>query len=280
MPELPEVEIIKRGMENALLGKHIKAVQVNRYDLRVRVPQDFRQRVTGKPIESLERRGKYIIIRLDANIFIILHLGMSGRINIFPPNKPYEPQKHDHVIFTMDDGTCFAFEDPRRFGTLYIATNDWRKEKRFADMGPEPLDNEPLDNWMGQALLESLKNKKSAIKTALLDQRVVAGLGNIYVCEVLFRSSISPMRTSNSITKSEADKIVTHSCIILNEAIKAGGSTLKDYKHTDGSLGYFQYGFAVYGREGQECKNKNCASPILRIVQAGRSTFYCPSCQK
>ncbi len=275
MPELPEVETIKQGMEKALLGKQIKSVQVNRYDLRVQIPQNFAQTVTGKLIQSLTRRGKYIIIQIDTALFIILHLGMSGRINIFLPNTHNKPKKHEHAVFIMEDGTYFSFEDPRRFGMLYVATGDWRREKYFINMGYEPL-----DNWTGQDLLKPLKNKKSPIKTALLDQRVVAGLGNIYVCEILFRSFINPMRSSNSITKGEADKIVLSSRKVLDDAIKAGGSTLKDYKHTDGSLGYFQHSFSVYDREGQNCSNKNCTSSILRIVQAGRSTFYCPSCQK
>ncbi len=274
MPELPEVETVLRGMENALLGKHIRTVKINRYDLRVPLPQDFGQRLSSKSINALERRGKYIIMHI-ADIRVILHLGMSGRVNIFPPDISYKAQKHDHVVIAMNDGTCFAFEDARRFGMLYIAEGDWRKEKRFATMGVEPL-----DSWSGSDLSQSLKNKKSPIKSALLDQSVVAGLGNIYVCESLFRAHINPLRLSNSITAKEASNIVKHSRDILIEAIKAGGSTLKDYKHTDGSLGYFQHGFAVYDRAGQKCKNNNCASNISRIVQSGRSTFYCPSCQE
>jgi len=275
MPELPEVETIMRGMENALLNKKIHNIKINRYDLRIALPKDFGQTLTNKTILSMERRGKYIITHLDDNISMVLHLGMSGRVNIFPKGSPYKAQKHDHVVFTMDDDTCFAFEDPRRFGMLYISNDEWEKEKRFASMGVEPL-----DNWSGSDLFESLKNKKSPIKSALLDQRVVAGLGNIYVCEALFRAKIIPTRLSNKISKNEANILVKHSINILNEAIKAGGSTLKDYKHTDGSLGYFQHGFAVYDREGHACNNKSCASDIMRIVQAGRSTFYCPSCQK
>ncbi len=275
MPELPEVETIKRGMAAALLGKSISNMRVNRYDLRIPIPQDFAKRLMGKTITKLERRGKYIIMHMGADIVAILHMGMSGRINIFPVGIEYAAQKHDHVVFNMDDGTCFAYEDPRRFGMLYLADKDWRKAKRFAFMGVEPL-----DDWSGADLFESLKNKKASIKSALLDQRVVAGLGNIYVCEALFRAYINPTRRSNSITKEEAGKLVKHVRDILEESIKSGGSTLKDYKHTDGSLGYFQHGFAVYDRAGKSCPNKDCASNILRIVQAGRSTFYCSSCQK
>ncbi len=274
MPELPEVETVMRGMEAALLNKVISDVKVNRYDLRVPVPQDFVGRLIGRNIKAFERRGKYIIIYIGDDIYAVLHLGMSGRINIFPADISYKPQKHDHIVVSMSDGTCFAFEDARRFGMFYIASGDWRTEKRFASMGLEPL-----NGWSGRNLFKSLKNKKSSIKSALLDQRVVAGLGNIYVCEALFRARINPVRSSDSITFEESECIVKHSCDILVEAIKAGGSTLKDYKHTDGSLGYFQHGFAVYDRDGEECVNVNCGKKILRIVQSGRSTFYCPSCQ-
>ncbi len=275
MPELPEVETIRRGMEDALLNKEIKQVKVNRYDLRVNLPRDFASQLTGKIVRSIKRRGKYIIMNMGKDINVILHMGMSGRINIFPPSAPYIAKKHDHVVFTMDDGTCFAFEDPRRFGMIYIAGKDWQKQKPFIAMGAEPL-----DDWSGDDLFQALKNKKAPIKSALLEQRVVAGLGNIYVCEALFRAKINPKRPSNSISHEEAGSIAAHSCDILIEAIKAGGSSLKDYKHTDGSLGYFQHGFSVYNREGSKCCNKNCASNIERIVQSGRATFYCPSCQK
>ena len=276
MPELPEVEIIRRGMEGAILGKGIKSAIVNRYDLRIPIPQDFSMRVTNKVLTSLERRGKYIIMHIGDDISAILHLGMSGRIRIFKSGDTYEPRKHDHIVITMDDGTLFAFEDPRRFGMLYIAGSDWQTEKPFIAMGPEPLN----DNWSGSDLFEKLARKKSPIKTALLDQRVVAGLGNIYVCEALFRASIAPTRLSNSITKAESKRIVKYSQEILKEAIEAGGSTLKDYQHTDGSLGYFQHGFAVYDQEGADCHNETCRAQISRIIQAGRSTFYCPECQK
>ncbi|MGH1378868.1 MAG: bifunctional DNA-formamidopyrimidine glycosylase/DNA-(apurinic or apyrimidinic site) lyase [Alphaproteobacteria bacterium] len=275
MPELPEVEIVCRGMDKAVTGKEVSSVKVNRYDLRVEVPEDFGQRVTGKVIKSLSRRGKYIIINIDDDLVGVLHLGMSGRVRIFSPSDEYDPQKHDHIIFNMDDGTCFAFEDPRRFGMFYLAANDWEEGKRFSSMGPEPL-----DDWTANDLMQSISNKKSPIKSALLDQRVVAGLGNIYVCEVLFRSHISPISQAKDLDMKACERIVKHSRDVLNEAIAAGGSTLKDYQHTDGSLGYFQHGFSVYDREGIECSNDSCSSEILRIVQSGRSTFYCPSCQK
>ena len=274
MPELPEVEIVRRGMDKAVSGKKILSVKVNRYDLRVDVPEDFGQRVTGKVIKSLSRRGKYIIIHIGNDLVGVLHLGMSGRVRIFSPRDDYDPQKHDHIILTMDDGTCFAFEDPRRFGMFYLSSNDWKEEKPFVSMGPEPL-----NNWEAEDLFKSICNKKSPIKSALLDQRVVAGLGNIYVCEVLFRAHVSPTCQAKDLDIKACEKIVEHSRDVLNEAIVAGGSTLKDYQHTDGSLGYFQHGFAVYDREGVECVHDSCSSDVLRIVQSGRSTFYCPSCQ-
>ncbi len=276
MPELPEVEIVCRGMVDAVIGKDIKSVVVNRYDLRVPIPQDFGQSITGKAIKNLERRGKYIIMHLGDNIFAILHLGMSGRIRIFRAGDTYEPRKHDHIVITMNDGTLFAYEDPRRFGMFYLSSENWRDKKPFSVMGAEPLESE----WTADDLLAALGRKKSPIKTALLDQRVVAGLGNIYVCEALFRSKISPERLSNTISKDEAVRIVKHSKEILLESIESGGSTLKDYQHTDGSLGYFQHGFAVYNQEGEDCTNQGCSAQISRIVQGGRSTFYCASCQK
>ncbi len=275
MPELPEVEIVKRGMAQAILGKEISNVKINRYDLRVLVNSDFGQMVTGQVIHKLERRGKYIIMHIGKDIFAVLHLGMSGRIHISGINDNYEEHKHDHIICTMRDGTRFAFEDPRRFGLFYLTRECWREEKPFAKMGAEPL-----EDWTGADLLASLKNKKTPIKTALLDQRVVAGLGNIYVCEALFRAGVCPTRLSNNITKIEAEKIVKYSRAVLEQAIKAGGSTLKDYQHTDGTLGYFQNSFLVYDCEGNKCSNKNCSSNILRIAQAGRSSFYCATCQK
>lgn len=274
MPELPEVEIVRRGMQQAILEKTIRCVQVNRYDLRVPVPKNFGQSVTGKIVRSLSRRGKYIIIHFDDDVVSVLHLGMSGRIRIFPPDEVYSARKHDHIIFTMEDGTCFAFEDPRRFGMFYLSSNDWQKGKPFISMGPEPL-----EKWSGQDLFESIRNKSASIKSALLDQRVVAGLGNIYVCEVLFRGRINPTCQAKSLDIGVCDMIVAHVRDVLSEAIAAGGSTLKDYQHTDGSLGYFQHGFSVYDREGRKCSHGACDAEIIRIVQAGRSTFYCPACQ-
>ncbi len=277
MPELPEVETVMGGMRRSICDKPISKVLVNRRDLRIPVNDDFAERLGGKVIKSLMRRGKYIIMELEPdNLHVILHLGMSGRIRIFGADENYEPHKHDHVVVYLDDSTIFAFEDPRRFGLMYIASEkDWRKEKPFLSMGPEPL-----EDWSAKDLLAKIRNKKANIKISLLDQRVVVGLGNIYVCEALFYSGVNPLRAANTITEEEAERIVKISKQILEKAIKAGGSTLRDYQHTDGSLGYFQHSFAVYDKEGEECSTQSCKAKIKRIAQGGRSTFYCPKCQK
>ena len=280
MPELPEVETVMRGLECAVTGKSIKHIQINRYDLRVPIPEDFGQRLTGLSVSSFTRRGKYIAMGMTdpqgPAAHVIVHLGMSGRIRIFDSANAYEPRKHDHIIMHMDGGGCFAYEDPRRFGMVYLSAGaDWEGEKPFALMGPEPL-----GAWSGADLHQKLSGKKTNIKAALLDQRVVAGLGNIYVCEALYDSGIHPQRACETLSLQEANDLVEASKVVLLKAIKAGGSTLKDYQHTDGSLGYFQHQFSVYDQEGQPCKKKGCGGTIERIVQSGRSTFYCSVCQK
>ncbi len=275
MPELPEVETVRRGMEGAVSGKIIVAIQVNRYDLRGGVPKDLALRMSGRVITNLERRGKYILIHMGDKECAVLHLGMSGRIRIFPSPDSYQPHKHDHITMTMDDGAYIVFEDPRRFGMFYLIEQDkWSEETPFSSMGAEPLGNA----WSAQDLLQKLRHKKSPIKTALLDQAVVAGLGNIYVCEALYHARISPLRLAHTISEDEAEKLVICVRKVLNDALDSGGSTLKDYAHTDGSLGYFQHRFGVYDREGVECAN-HCGDVIKRKVQSGRSTFYCPICQ-
>ncbi len=276
MPELPEVETVKGGLERAVLGGRIKGLRVNRYDLRIPVPQDLGQRLSAQTIHEISRRGKYIIMHIGDS-YAVLHLGMSGRIRIFAAASDYEARKHDHIIFEMEDGGLFAFEDPRRFGMFYLAGDDgWAVERPFSQMGPEPLD----DEWTGTHFYNAINKRKAPIKGLLLDQAIVAGLGNIYVCEALYGAGVDPRRGGDSISKAEADKIVVQSKQVLERAIAAGGSTLRDYQKTDGSLGYFQYGFQVYDRDGHDCPLAECNQKILRIVQAGRSTFYCPSCQK
>lgn len=275
MPELPEVETVRLGLEAAVLGQRVRSVQVNRSDLRVVIPDDFRQVITGQVIARLIRRGKYIIFEFGSGAQAVLHLGMSGRIRIFAAGESYEARKHDHVLVTMDDGGVFAFEDPRRFGMFYLAREDYVREKPFSAMGPEPL-----EDWSGDDLFQKLKGKKANIKTALLDQRVVSGLGNIYVCEALYDSGIHPKRFSGDLSQDECDALAVSSRLVLEKAIEAGGSTLKDYQKTDGSLGYFQYQFSVYDQEGNGCRSGDCSGQIERIIQAGRSTFFCPYCQK
>ena len=272
MPELPEVETIRRGMEQAMSGKIIQNIAVRRRDLRTPITENIEELMRGKTLVTISRRGKYLILTLCNQENIILHLGMSGRIHILKEDRA--PLKHEHVIMHMRDGTRVSFEDPRRFGMFYLAKN-WEEEKPFSEMGPEPLGN----TCSGDVLYNNLKNRKTPIKQALLDQKVIAGLGNIYVCEALYRSKIHPQMPAMNISRDQSETLMIHIRDILNEAIQSGGSTLKDYQHTDGSLGYFQHGFKVYDRECEKCANKTCNDNIVRIIQSGRSTFFCPSCQ-
>lgn len=276
MPELPEVETVKTALAPAMQEKTIKNIKINRYDLRFPIPKDFIAHTKTQKVQQLIRRGKYIIIILENTRAMILHLGMSGRIYIFEKKEDYEQQKHDHVLIEMQDGTFIAFNDPRRFGMLLLTENgeEWQNHKLFAKMGAEPLGNE----FNGPALREKLKNKKANIKSALLDQRVVSGVGNIYACEALFEARIDPTREARSLSHKETENLSAAIKLVLQKAIKSGGSSLKDYKQTDGSLGYFQTMFKVYDRENAPCPV--CTTSIERIVQSARSTFYCPSCQK
>lgn len=276
MPELPEVETVRDGLEKAAAGKRISKILIRRRDLRTAIPEDFEQPLTGGKILSCLRRGKYIILPTDGGRAAILHLGMSGRVRIYGPGDSSDRQKHDHAVFSLEDGTQIVFHDPRRFGLLYHTdAHAWETAPPFASMGPEPL-----DKWTADHLLAALQNRRSAIKTALLDQSVVAGLGNIYVCEALYKAGISPLRPADSLDAADAARLVACVRDVLADAIASGGSSLKDYRHTDGSLGYFQHRFAVYDRESQKCPACTCETGILRIVQGGRSTFYCPQRQK
>lgn len=281
MPELPEVETVKRGLEPAMNGKVFARVILNRPDLRNEITPGFADRVTGARLTALIRRGKYIIALLDNTYGFVLHLGMSGRVNIYGPHQTYVPVKHDHVLFEMDDGHVIVFNDPRRFGMLYLVQADhWEEELPFSAMGPEPLSN----HFHGQALYDALQKRKTPIKTALLDQKVVSGVGNIYACEALYDAGIHPELASNDLSLEECERLAPAIKDVLQRAIQAGGSTLKDYQKTDGSLGYFQHSFSVYDREGAPCTDSSCCCAatggVVRIVQAGRSTFYCPHKQK
>lgn len=281
MPELPEVETVKCGLEQAVLGHVIAKVTLNRPDIRVPITQSFQEKTQGAVIQNLIRRGKYIIALLDNGHGFVLHLGMSGRIHIYAPGQTYEPAKHDHVVFETEEGAIIVFNDPRRFGMLYLTPADsWEEEEPFKSMGPEPLGN----GFSAEALHDKLKNKRSPIKTALLDQKVVAGAGNIYVCEALYDSGIHPEALSCDLTLDQLEKLVPALKDVLQRAIESGGSSLKDYQKTDGSLGYFQYSFSVYDREGDSCPSCDCdlnrTGGVQRFTQSGRSTFYCPQKQK
>jgi len=280
MPELPEVETVKRGLEKVLLNKKIENIKIRRRDLRVQVPVNLESDAVGAVIQSLGRRAKYLLINLSNNKTIIWHLGMSGRIGIHS-EKPVELLKHDHVILETDDGISIVYNDARRFGLVDICDSEKLASlKYFSAMGEEPLE----DSYDAKKLLSHLKDRKVPIKLGLLNQEIIAGLGNIYVCEALYRAGISPLRTCNEISLKEAEKLVIEIKEVLKEAIEAGGSTLKDHKRPDGEIGYFQNSHKVYGKEGQRCPNCTCdiskTGGIKRITQGGRSTFYCEKLQK
>ena len=283
MPELPEVETVMRGIEPAMTGYKIDQLILNRPDLRWPFPGGMAERVSGTKVLGLRRRSKYILADLDSNETLLIHLGMSGRIlvsgdplgNFVHDHPPIE--KHDHVIFSMENGARITFNDPRRFGAMdLLDTNSGDAHPLLRNIGPEPFGNEFHEDY----LVNILKKKNSPIKSALLDQRIVAGLGNIYVCEVLFRAGISPKKLAGQISAKRTAPMVAIIRDVLGEAIQAGGSTLKDFRHSDGELGYFQHTFKVYGREGEACTNTDCDAKIKRIVQSGRSSFYCPKCQR
>jgi len=276
MPELPEVETVMRGLQPHLEGRRITKAQLNRKDLRVPFPRGFAKKLEGVEVERLQRRAKYMLWYLSTGDAVIVHLGMSGKFTIYQKAETFEPAKHDHVVITTDKGTRLVYTDHRRFGLMTLVKQSGiDAHPYFLAMGPEPLGNE----FSGPALSAALKGKKAPIKAALLDQRVVAGLGNIYVCEALWRARISPRRLAGSVAGARAERLVPVIKDILNEAIAAGGSTLRDFARTDGELGYFQHRFDVYDREGSTCNS--CESgKIQRFVQAGRSTYFCPKCQR
>jgi formamidopyrimidine-DNA glycosylase len=278
MPELPEVETVRRGLVPFLEGHTLVRVDQRRANLRFPFPPNFDKQLRNRRVERLRRRAKYILVHLDNGLVLIIHLGMSGRMTITPPGKVApEPGKHDHVIFGTDEGAVIMFNDVRRFGLMLLEHEDkLDQHPLLKDIGPEPLGNEFSEQYFSQAL----KGRKSSIKSALLDQKVVAGVGNIYACEALYRAGISPKRTADSVAGKRAERLVPVIRDVLDEAIAKGGSTLKDYVQTDGELGYFQHEFAVYGREGEPCPDCDCNKTVRRIVQSGRSTFYCAKRQR
>jgi formamidopyrimidine-DNA glycosylase len=283
MPELPEVETVRAGLAPTLEGAVIARTEVNRPDLRWPFPERMAERLRDVRVEALRRRSKYILADLSSCETLLIHLGMSGRILIsgdplgqFHHEHP-APEKHDHVVFHLDSGARITFNDPRRFGAMdLIPTAELSGHKLLRDLGPEPLGN----GFDEMYLTSRLKFRKSPIKTALLDQKLVAGLGNIYVCEALYRAGIAPGRRCDRIAARRVQKLVPMIREVLREAIASGGSSLRDYRTAAGELGYFQHSFAVYDREGKPCPTLDCGTAIRRIVQSGRSSFYCPSCQR
>src|SRR3984885_4771325 len=301
MPELPEVETVRRGLEPAMDGARFSKVELRRGDLRWPLPKDFVARLEGKTVTGLGRRAKYLLTDLSSGDVLVMHLGMSGSFHVFEKERQTAPgayyherakhAAHDHVVFHMSSGAIVTFNDPRRFGSMKIVPRSaLDAEPLLRGLGPEPLGNE-FDAVM---LARACANKKTSLKAALLDQRVVAGLGNIYVCEALFRAHLSPRKLAATLaTKAgqrkgvaggepteHARHLVTAIHAVLNQAIKAGGSSLRDHRQTSGELGYFQHSFQVYDREGEKCQTAGCGGIVRRFVQNGRSTFWCPKCQK
>ncbi|KGM89986.1 formamidopyrimidine-DNA glycosylase (fpg) [Roseovarius mucosus DSM 17069] len=283
MPELPEVETVRRGLTPVMEGQVIARATVNRPDLRWPFPPDMAVRLTGQTVTALRRRSKYILADLTSGESLLIHLGMSGRMLVsgdplgrFVHDHP-APEKHDHVVLDMEGGARITFNDPRRFGAMdLLPTKTAEAHPLLARLGPEPLGNTFNEPY----LMGALKGRNTPIKSALLDQRIVAGLGNIYVCEALFRARISPLRRAGSLSGKRAAALVPIIRAVLTDAITAGGSSLRDFRQADGELGYFQHSFDVYGREGDPCRNAGCKGHIARVTQAGRSSFYCPQCQR
>ncbi len=278
MPELPEVETVRRGLAPILENTRIAKACAHAPKLRVDIPKDFNQRLSGALVTRLTRRSKYILMECEDGLVAILHLGMSGRITIHTAGSEHPARaKHDHITLLTENGDLVVFNDARRFGLLvFSSVSEIDQHALIKDIGPEPLGN----GFNSAHLAAGLAKRKSPIKTSLLDQKLVAGLGNIYVCEALWRVGIAPTRLANTLSAEEIEALVPIIRTILEEAIAAGGSTLKDYAQVSGELGYFQHSFKAYGREGEPCIAKGCQATIERIVQSNRSTFYCPNCQK
>ena len=295
MPELPEVETVRRGLAPVMEGARFTRVETRRGDLRWPLPKDFAARLEGRIVEGLGRRAKYLLADLSSGDVLLMHLGMSGSFRVTretnagetTPGSYYhdrsKDQAHDHVVFHMSSGARISFNDPRRFGSMKIVARDkLEQEPLLRALGPEPLGN-AFDAAM---LARACRGKKTSLKAALLDQKIVAGLGNIYVCEALYRARLSPRRLASTLAlrsgapHERAVRLVEAIRAVLNDAIKAGGSSLRDHRQTSGELGLFQHNFRVYDREGEPCPTPDCTGIIRRIVQNGRSTFFCPVCQR
>jgi formamidopyrimidine-DNA glycosylase len=282
LPELPEVETVRRGLEPVLAGRTILRADVRRPDLRWPFPPRMAERLTGARVTGLRRRSKYLLVDLDRGETLIAHLGMSGRLlvsgavlGVFE-HPLAAPAKHDHVVLDVEGGARVTFNDARRFGVMDLwPTAALDGHRLLAGLGPEPLG----DGFDGRYLAARLAGRAASAKAVLGDQRVVAGLGNIYVCEALWRARISPLRPGRDVTGREAEALAAAVRAVLAEAIAAGGSSLRDYRQADGELGYFQHAFAVYGRAGEPCRRRRCPGTIARTVQSGRSSFHCPVCQ-
>ena len=274
MPELPEVETIRRGLSEAILDTAIEGAVVRRSDLRRPVADSFAGQVLGKVVTTIDRRGKYLLLNLSDESVVIIHLGMSGRLVI---GRDEEPERHDHVILTLSNGLTVKFNDPRRFGSLDITTRGaLLKHQAIRRLGVEPLTKEFNEDWLSERLF----GRQAPIKNLLMDQTIVAGLGNIYVCESLFLAGISPRRAGANIKGVRVERLVRSIRKVLTAAIKAGGSSLRDYVQASGELGYFQHSFKVYNREGKRCVNGPPSHLISRLIQANRSTFFCSDCQR
>ena len=293
MPELPEVETVRRGLQPVMEGAKIIKAEARRKDLRFPFQKDFVARLTGQTVTGLGRRAKYLLADLASGDVLLMHLGMSGSFRVQTASEAQTPGQfhhprgkngaHDHVVFHMSSGSDIVFNDPRRFGYMkIIARHALEAEPLLKGLGPEPLGNE----FGADMLARSLVGKATSLKAALLDQRVVAGLGNIYVCEALYRAHLSPRRHASTLASRKGEpndharRLVDAIHAVLNEAIKAGGSSLRDHRQTSGELGYFQHSFQVYDREGEPCGTPGCGGIIRRFTQNGRSTFWCPKCQK
>lgn len=292
MPELPEVETVRRGLAEVMEGRRVERVEVRRYDLRIPVPEDFIDRLQGRTLEKLGRRAKYLVGEFDDGTVLLAHLGMSGRMVIeTPADRPGGPASgpgrfvhdpgghgaHEHIVFHVGNGTVIRFSDPRRFGLMTLTDRDsFDDHKLIRHLGPEPVG----PAFTGAVLAARLKGRNTPIKSALLDQRVVAGVGNIYACEALYAAGLSPRRKASTVQGARADRLASAVREVLDEAIAAGGSSLKDHVAPTGELGYFQHSFKVYGRTGEPCPDCDCGDAVQRLVQAGRSTFYCAQRQR
>jgi formamidopyrimidine-DNA glycosylase len=294
MPELPEVETVRRGLQPVMEGARFVRVEARRPDLRRPLPREFVKRLEGRSVTGLGRRAKYLLADLSSGDVLMMHLGMSGSFRVTEEGKGEktpgdflyprsEDRAHDHIVFHMSSGARISFNDPRRFGLMLLVPRvELAEHPLMKEIGPEPLGNEFDPALLAQACW----GKKTSLKTALSDQKVVAGLGNIYVCEALHRALLSPKRIASTVASrtgapnERAERLVDAIKAVLGDAIKAGGSSLRDHRRTDGELGYFQHHFRVYDREGAKCVTPGCKGTVKRIVQAGRSTFFCPVCQK